>query len=625
MDDDGAPRPESEPAPSSSSPAASAPAAPAPGMLGQARKAVWHVDTAPMTLVSPQLDPRAKYRRRRQFKIAQTAQLNEAVDTALRMGAVFLAGGAPTNDVEAAVFAAGTALGLEGFEVDITNRAITISVPPRGDRPGLTTLRVVRTAAKHHTRLVAAHELVVDLSAGRVTRDQMRERLAVIERMPRPYPRWFVTLAWGVVGGSLVIRLGGGWLAALIAFASAALVDRIGRVLSRNSAPQFFLNATGALIATSVAVLITASGIPADSSLVVAGGIIALLPGMALVVAAQEAMGAFPVTAAARFVELTVGTAGIVAGVLGGLLVAGQLGVTMAVADLPEGNLGSAVLAVVAAGVASAASAVGSHAPIRVLRAAGVAGAVGLVVVSLVGEWVSTAGAAEAVAATVVGALTFVMAARLRVPTVILVVPGILPMLPGLASYRGLLLLSEGNVPEGTAVLLGAATVALALAAGVLLGELVAQAVARRRMADRGAGAGPATIVGSLGPVAPAGEGPTTARTTTTPAARPDGTSVLPVAGAAAPRPAASPASGGSPSETRLARLRRTAAPTPRPAAPAPSSPAATSSSSEPKPVPAPRPSTPAPTPAPRSGDRSCRGEGATRSPGTPGPAKPPR
>jgi len=464
-----------------------------------------------MTLVSPAVDPRAKYRRRRQFTIAQRAQLNEAVDTALRMGAVFLAAGAPTDDVEAAVFAAGTALGLDPFEVDITNKAITISVPPRGNRSGLTTLRVVRSAAKHHTRLAAAHELVVDLTAGRVSREELRARLARIERMPRPFPRWFVTLAWGVLAGSLVVRLGGGWLAALIAFASASLVDRIGRVLSRNSAPQFFLNATGALIATSVAVAITYFGLPANSSLVVAGGIIALLPGMALVVAAQEAMGAFPVTAAARFVELSVGTAGIVAGVLGGLLVAGQVGVSMSVAEIPEGSLGSAALAVLAAGVASAASAVGSHAPVRVLRAAGIAGAVGLVVVSLVGEWVSTAGVAEAVAATVVGALTYVLAARLRVPTVILVVPGILPMLPGLASYQGLLLLSEGNVPEGTVVLLEAATVALALAAGVLFGELVAQGVARRRMGRHGVDAGPATVVGSLAVGVPVAAAPSPA------------------------------------------------------------------------------------------------------------------
>lgn len=498
--------------------------------------AVWHVETNPRTLVSPALDPRAKYRRRRQFRIARTAQLNEAVDITLRFGAVFLAAGAPTNEVEAAVFAAGTALGLERFEVDITNRAITISVPPRGDRPGLTALRVVRVAAKHHTRLAAAHGLVIDLTTGLVRREDLGRRLARIERMRRPYPHWFVTVGWGVLAGSLVLRLGGGWLGALLAFCMAALVDRIGRWLERHDAPQFFRNATGAFIATAIAVLVTAAALPVNSSLLVAGGIIALLPGMALVVAAQEAMGTFPVTAAARLVELTVGTAGVVAGVLGGLFLATRLGVTMAVTEVPVASFGLAVFSVAAAGVASAASAVTSHAPPRVLLAAGAAGAIGLSVSTAVGSSVATTGVPEVAAAIAVGGVTFVAAARLRVPMVILVVPGILPMLPGLASYRGLLEISQGDLPEGSATLFEALTVAVALAAGVLLGELLAHGLVRRRLADTSAG--PATVIGSLAAVSTA----SVARSTPPPTATPVRQPILPRDGRP-PRPPSSTSS----------------------------------------------------------------------------------
>lgn len=467
--------------------------------LELARKAVWHPETAPMTLVRPQVDARAKYRRRRQFRIVRTTELNDAADTTLRLGAIFLAAGAPTSDVEAAVFAAGTALGLEPFEVDITNRAITLSVPPSADRPGLTTLRVVRAAARHHARLAAAHSLVVDLTSGRVTREELGTRLARLERMPRPYPRWFVTVAWGVLAGSLVVRLGGGWLAALIAFVSAAIVDRIGRVLNRHGMPQFFLNATGAFIATSVAVLITYAEVPARSSLVVAGGIIALLPGMPLVVAAQEAMGTFPVTAAARLVELSVATAGIVAGVLGGLAVAGWLGVTMEVAEIPSDDLGSATLAVVAAGVAAAANAVGSHAPPRVLVPAGLGGLAGLAAAKAVGAVSTTPGVSEGIAAIVVGVVAVVLATRLRVPPVLLVVPGIVPLLPGLASYQGLLELSQDELALGTATLIGAATVALALAAGVLLGELLVSERTRLQVAGHGPATGTVPVVDQPG------------------------------------------------------------------------------------------------------------------------------
>lgn len=469
--------------------------------LDRALEAVWHVEEEPKTLLAPMVELRPKYRRRRQH-IARSTELNEAVEVALRLGAVFLAGGAPTDHVESAVFAAGTALGLEPFEVDITNKAITLSVPPGPKRPGVTMLRVVRSRAKHHARLAAAHELVLDLTGGRITKDQLLDRLGAIERMPRPYPRWFVTLAWGVLAGSLVLRLGGGILASAIAFVSATLVDRVGRVLNRRGAPDLFINATGALIATTVAVLMTSLEVPARSSLVVAGGIIALLPGMALVVAAQEAMGAFPVTAAARLVELSVGTAGIVAGVLGGLLIAGQLGVLMEVTELDPDTLGSLVLAVTAGGTAAAASAVGSHAPARVLISAGLAGAVGIVVVKMVAAGVSTNGVAEGVAGVFVGALGTWLAARHRVPAVLIVVPGIIPMLPGLASYQGLLEISQGDLPLGAETLFGALTVALAIAGGVLLGELFLSGITRRRGhgVPVGAGGASATVVGMLAP-----------------------------------------------------------------------------------------------------------------------------
>ena len=52
------------------------------------------------------------------------------------------------------------------------------------------------------------------------------------------------------------------------------------------------------------------------------------------------------------------------------------------------------------------------------------------------------------------------------------VVPGIMPLLPGLVIYRGSLLLTSGDTVEGLVVLLEAAVRMLALAAGALLGEL---------------------------------------------------------------------------------------------------------------------------------------------------------
>ncbi len=112
-----------------------------------------------------------------------------------------------------------------------------------------------------------------------------------------------------------------------------------------------------------------------------------------------------------------------------------------------------------------------------------------------------------ALAALFVGLVGYALAGRLRVPPLILVVSAVVPMLPGLSIFRGLSLLAEGdrfNTSEGLVALMTAASVALALAAGVILGEYVAQPLKReaRRVESRLAGprlVGPVHVLGRRG------------------------------------------------------------------------------------------------------------------------------
>ena len=98
-----------------------------------------------------------------------------------------------------------------------------------------------------------------------------------------------------------------------------------------------------------------------------------------------------------------------------------------------------------------------------------------------------------AIAALFVGLVGYAVAQRFRVPPLILVVSAVVPMLPGISIYRGLSLLGEGSrrdTAEGLVALITAASVALAHAAGVILGEYLAQPLARssRRVESRLAG-----------------------------------------------------------------------------------------------------------------------------------------
>src|SRR3712207_6391046 len=71
---------------------------------------------------------------------------------------------------------------------------------------------------------------------------------------------------------------------------------------------------------------------------------------------------------------------------------------------------------------------------------------------------------------------------RLRVPPLLVAVCGIVPLLPGLAIYRGLFtIVVEGDVPGGLDALVGAAAIGLGLAAGVTLGEYLGRSLGGER------------------------------------------------------------------------------------------------------------------------------------------------
>jgi uncharacterized membrane protein YjjB (DUF3815 family) len=127
----------------------------------------------------------------------------------------------------------------------------------------------------------------------------------------------------------------------------------------------------------------------------------------------------------------------------------------------------------VAAGVASLAAAVTYQSPRRLALTVGVIGALGVGLDTLTREVINSPGAAVAVPAIAIGFLSKLLATRLHVPTILVTVPAIVPLLPGLAVYQGLLSLTQSEPIEGISSLVGAISIAIALAGGVLLGQLI--------------------------------------------------------------------------------------------------------------------------------------------------------
>ena len=127
---------------------------------------------------------------------------------------------------------------------------------------------------------------------------------------------------------------GNAWVSA-IAFAAAVCIDRLQLVMNRRRLPFFYQQVAGGAVATLLAAGAEASPLQLDPSLVVTANIIMLLAGVGFMGALQDALSGFYLTAGARLTEALLATAGIIAGVSGGLTIADVIGIH--IGDLEPG------------------------------------------------------------------------------------------------------------------------------------------------------------------------------------------------------------------------------------------------------------------------------------------------
>ncbi|MEC3981783.1 threonine/serine ThrE exporter family protein [Amycolatopsis sp. H20-H5] len=438
------------------------------------RRRAWHILEAP-TGEQPAVDADEAMGP----QLPGDSTVNFVLDLALRIGEVQMSSGAGASDVTATIIALASALGLPHCEVDVIFTSITVTCHRGTDMAPVTALRVVRSRSLDYTRLTAAETLVRKIVRGNISAEEAQSELQRITTAPHPYPRWVATAAWAGMAAFITIIVGGGLDVALVAAVISAVVDRIGRLLNRYALPFFFQQVVGGLVATLSAMAIVSSDLLTTDkpTLVVAAAVTVLLSGLSTVSAVQDAITGYNVTAAGRTMETALMSAGLIAGVVLALKIAVLLGLPRT--PLPEVvNSTPQYLPLIVVGGAGAAAcfALASYSTLRATLVSAAAGTIGAAVYGALMLTEFDQVSSSAIAATLVGFGGGVLARRLKVTPLVVAVSGITPLLPGLSTYRGLYQL--GVEPGGNiSTLMTAVAVGLALAAGVVLGEYLAQPV----------------------------------------------------------------------------------------------------------------------------------------------------
>jgi uncharacterized membrane protein YjjP (DUF1212 family) len=412
------------------------------------------------------------------------ASARKTIDFALKLAESMFRYGAGALEVETSIIAITAALGLKNIEVDITNQSVALNYAPKDQTP-ITLLRVVRSWTNNYAGLAQVHQLVTDIVAGGVGREEAVRRLEDITRSAKPFPRWMVTVAFGVFAAVFVGVLGGGVGASMVAFVSNMLVSLLARQLGRWRTPDFFITAACSFLVTIIALLLWRFGSPLGvqiaPAIVVVGGILLLLPTGRLVSSVQDAINGFPVTAAGRFLSTLLTFGAVVAGIAVGFVV-GQLTGTEPI-DVtktfpPAYDLWVVVIltaiAVIMIGITEQTSS-------KLLLPTAAVGVVGYLVLIACDAFGLGSRFAPALAAVVIGLLARVVALRMGAPQLVVAVPASLVLLPGLAIFRSMYVLTieETEILIGAAGMLNAGAIVLGVAGGVVLGDTLARPLTR--------------------------------------------------------------------------------------------------------------------------------------------------
>ncbi|MFE0640209.1 threonine/serine exporter ThrE family protein [Streptomyces sp. NPDC058877] len=416
------------------------------------------------------------------------------LDLTLRIGELLLAGGEGAEDVEAAMFVVCRSYGLDRVEPTVTFTLLSVTYQPSLVDDPITANRTVRRRGTDYTRLAAVYQLLADLNARahEVTPEEAYRRLAEIRRNRHPYPGWALTVAAGVLAGAASVLLGGGVTVFFVAALGAVLGDRLAWLCAGRGLPEFYQFLVAAMPPAAMGVLLTLLHAGLRPSAVITGGLFALIPGRALVAAVQDGLTGFYITASARLLEVTYFFVAIVVGVLSVLYVSVQFGAQLN----PEGLLRAVerpVTQILASMVLCATFAILLQQSRATVLFATLNGGVAWVVYASIA--VTAEGStvmATAVAAGLVGLFGQLVARYRHTSSLPYVTAAIGPLLPGSATYFGVLSIAQNSLDQGFAYLAKAAAIALAIAIGVNLGGELARlfmqapgAAAARRAAKR--------------------------------------------------------------------------------------------------------------------------------------------
>ncbi|WP_133500620.1 threonine/serine ThrE exporter family protein [Cognatilysobacter terrigena] len=406
-----------------------------------------------------------------------TAPLSEAayvarIDFMVELASRLHRYGTTAERLEGAITAVATRLGV-GCEPwsNPTGLILTFTDPARatGLRDITRVLRLAPGDVDLH-RLVESDRIAEEVLEGRLDLADAQAQLRALDAPAPPAVRRAEIVAFGLAAAAVAGLLRLPWLDIGVAGVTGLLIGVLDHLAESHPRVRAGFEALSGMVAATIAVLVGSFIGPLNQNTVIIVSLIVLLPGLTLTNAVNELTGQQLVSGTARFAGALTTILKLAIGVLVAVYALELMGLDPVVrGSRPQ----PAWIEWVSLAIASFAFAVLFRASVRdYLRVMGAAAA-GYIISRFVGE------AAGAPAGVFIAALTITATGNAYArwwqrPGAIIRVPGIITLVPGSTSMRGLLsLMQSHDVGAGQSAVIAVTNALGALVAGLLFGNLL--------------------------------------------------------------------------------------------------------------------------------------------------------
>lgn len=431
-------------------------------------------------------------------KFGETLTPNmRALRMATTMADQLLSMGVSANSVVSKVLDVTDTYCKKPVHLDISANVIMVSQLRGIEREPLTLIRPVAPRDINYMTIQSIQNLIFEISKGQHTLDEAEEQLEAIITNPKHFPWWAIMLGNASIVAGVTLMYTSSWQVILTTFCIGIAIDRLLALLIKYAIPPFFRQVIAAASITLIAAGINAlagQGIEffadMNPTLLVVGGVVMLVAGLVIVGAVQDAIDEYYVTANARLTKVFMQTIGIVVGILIALYTARKLGIGISVSADPL-SFNSFDFQVAGAIIASAGYALAGQTRRRAIVGVGIIGGVGLFIMSYIVTHLGISIVpASGVAALFIGAAAAMISRFWRTPSVGIISGAIVPLVPGLTLYTGLMQIIQ--YPPGTPLffnavgtLFTALALALTIAAGASLGSMVGRPIRQQLASTR--------------------------------------------------------------------------------------------------------------------------------------------